>query len=661
MGFEDLAWLFAPGGENSEISVTEAAFLWKLVVRTEGPVLELGRRQGATTAVIAAAAAGRPCLSVGTETALDGDVEEFLKATGLRLDLELRRPESFDPSERAFRLIVLHAGGGYLEQLGRVLSLWESLDGTGETAPVLVVLLESSDGPPSQATRTGWNTLARRLVDNGAADHFLTEGRLSALRKLGDVAPDLRLSAANAWREARRFQEAERAYQGLIQQDDSNAEAWHEYGRCLISAERYAEAETVLRKATELRDSHHYCNNLALALLRLGRADEAIPYLKQSLSLSPSYVHALNNLGWAYEETGQLRASAEVHRRAITVDPEYPFAHYNLGRTLLALGDLEEGWQEYEWRWRIAGFPSRRREFPCPQWDGSAVAGKALALWGEQGIGDQMAFGSMIRDLAEQGATGVIECAAKLAPLFRRSFPQFEIHASASRDGAEWIKGPFDFHAPFASLGKYLRNEIGKFPRRCGYLQSDPSAVAHWRQRLCELDDHLKIGLAWRSRNMSGSRRQQYLSIEELGPLLQVPGCTFICVQYGDIWAEIEFARREFGVEIVKFDDLDLFDDVDSLLAMTQSLDIGVASKFSSCLDMMAINDVPVLTFSRGITERNLGATGIPWYPSARCFTCAIGADPSATVQQMANALQEFVEIERNGSRIPTGQPALKE
>ena len=76
---------------------------------------------------------------------------------------------------------------------------------------------------------------------------------------------------------------------------------------------------------------------------------------------------------------------------------------------------------------------------------------------------------------------------------------------------------------------------------------------------------------------------------------------------------------------------------------MTSALDVSVASKFSSCLDMMGVRDIPVLAFDRSLTERNLGTTGVPWYSSVTGFRCETSEPVELTVRDMANALRDWL------------------
>lgn len=65
--FEDLAWLFASDNRNRKIirqNIDEAAFLWKMVRVTSGPILEIGRKYGGSTVLLLWAGDGRPVTSI---------------------------------------------------------------------------------------------------------------------------------------------------------------------------------------------------------------------------------------------------------------------------------------------------------------------------------------------------------------------------------------------------------------------------------------------------------------------------------------------------------------------------------------------------------------------------------------------------------------------
>ena len=72
-------------------------------------------------------------------------------------------------------------------------------------------------------------------------------------------------------------------------------------------------------------------------------------------------------------------------------------ARWNKSLLQLSYGDLQNGWQNYEVRWDWNHFPTRKFEFPADAWQGEDLAGKAILFWGEQGIGDEILFLTLLR------------------------------------------------------------------------------------------------------------------------------------------------------------------------------------------------------------------------------------------------------------------------
>ena len=81
----------------------------------------------------------------------------------------------------------------------------------------------------------------------------------------------------------------------------------------------------------------HY--NLGTALLRSGRAAEALPHLRQVVVLQPGLAEARNNLGIALQLVGQSAAAVAEFRRALALRPDYAEARTNLDAAL-ARGDV---------------------------------------------------------------------------------------------------------------------------------------------------------------------------------------------------------------------------------------------------------------------------------------------------------------------------------
>ena len=87
---------------------------------------------------------------------------------------------------------------------------------------------------------------------------------------------------------------------------------------------------------------------LADALLRSGRAREAIPLYEKVVAAGPRSADPFVGLATALAETGRLADAARALEAALRVDPASGQAHYNLGEIARVRGDREAARRGYE-------------------------------------------------------------------------------------------------------------------------------------------------------------------------------------------------------------------------------------------------------------------------------------------------------------------------
>ena len=108
-----------------------------------------------------------------------------------------------------------------------------------------------------------------------------------------------------------------------------------------------AEAVTEFKKALDLApDSDREKLNYALALLRAGKSDVAVPILKDVQAHDPSLPHTWFNLGIYYKKNGDEDAAIEQFRQMLKLTPDEPIAHYQLA-TLLKTDNPQSGIAEF--------------------------------------------------------------------------------------------------------------------------------------------------------------------------------------------------------------------------------------------------------------------------------------------------------------------------
>ena len=80
----------------------------------------------------------------------------------------------------------------------------------------------------------------------------------------------------------------------------------------------------------------------------------------------------------------QLLKGDTPFARSIALSPDLATAHWNLALTLLLRGDFN-GWEEYEWRFRIGDAARLMPPTDEPQWDGKPLPDGTLLLVADQG------------------------------------------------------------------------------------------------------------------------------------------------------------------------------------------------------------------------------------------------------------------------------------
>jgi tetratricopeptide (TPR) repeat protein len=397
----------------------------------------------------------------------------------------------------------------------------------------------------------------------------------------------------------------------------------------------------------------------AAAFAALGRllvrgafdAEPALAAAERALALGHRDAETLTAYGIALREVGRLEDALAAYEAARALDPRHVGARFHRAIALLTLGRFAEGWPDYELRLLSEDRP--RRNFPFPRWQGESLAGKTLLVCGEQGIGDEILFASCLPELVSATRHCVIECAPKLAAIFRRSFPAATVHGAEQTSPVDWaLPLGIDVQSPSGSLPRYLRASATTFPAHHGYLLADPAKVARWRERLAALGPGRAIGVSWRGGTPRTRTERRSFSLPEFAPLLRAPGTHFVSLQYGpDTAAEIERFTAETGIRLHHWPEA--IDDYDETAALVSALD-AIVSVCTAIVHLGGALGRPVCVATPRVPEWRYGATGdrMPWYPSVRLFRQSASGDWTPVVE----AIRRELALVRQGAGRPEGR-----
>jgi hypothetical protein len=238
-----------------------------------------------------------------------------------------------------------------------------------------------------------------------------------------------------------------------------------------------------------------------------------------------------------------------------------------------------------------------------------------VLVYREQGVGDEIMFASCYADIIDAARDVVIECDARLTPLFTRSFPRADVRAQTFDGFRRETMHDFDRAIPAGSLMRWFRPTVDSFPDRGAYLVPDETRVAEWRHRLAELGPPPYIGLSWRSKIQTAERRLEYTRLEEWGRVFAVPGVTWVNLQYDECERELHDAETTFGVRIHRWEWLDLLNDFDEIAALVTALDFVVAP-FNAVSMLSGALAIPTIAMGNRHGWSELGTGRLPWLPS---------------------------------------------
>jgi len=166
------------------------------------------------------------------------------------------------------------------------------------------------------------------------------------------------------------------------------------------------------------------------------------------------------------------------------LDPDDAQSHHSLSYVLLAMGKFSEGFQMTEWRWKTKQRIGEYLKSNKPVWSGEE--NRRVLVWGEQGIGDEIMFSSIIPELCVTCSHVILKCDKRLIPLFKRSFPNNVSYADRS---TEIMERDYDFHIPIASLPQFYRKTSDSFDLAAsGFLRGDKIKAQSFKKKLLKND-----------------------------------------------------------------------------------------------------------------------------------------------------------------------------
>jgi tetratricopeptide (TPR) repeat protein len=407
--------------------------------------------------------------------------------------------------------------------------------------------------------------------------------------------------------------EAEHSYRKAIELQPDHARAYNNLGCVYRFQTRFAEAVTCFRRAIEIAPDQPEANqNLAAMTNDPGARRAAIEGYLRQVEQTPADTRALTNLANIYAGSERFADAMEILERVIALDPDRAEAHYSRAVLLLLSGDYAEGWQEYDWRWRMSGVLSApMHRFKEPAWDGQEVAGSVL-LHGELAFGESLQFVRYASLVARRCGNVIFECAPELRSVLQ------------TVDGVGGVVSPgealpaLSAHLPLFCLPRLFDTTLDSIPWQGPYIHADPARVAQWKtlaESHCE--GSLKVGIVWTGNPRNANNLDRSVPLQQLLRLQDIPGVRLFSLQKGASSVNADAAQARMKL----IDLTSRLRDFSDTAALIQCLDL-VISIDTAVAHLAGAMGVPVWVLLNRIPDwrYHLERTDNPWYPTMRLY-----------------------------------------
>lgn len=512
-----------------------------------------------------------------------------------------------------------------------------------------------------ETSGVAWHVLAICREKSGDLGQALVayEAAMKLLPSETDIAHDLGRLA----QQMGHLEIAEKLLLKYLATDPGHVEATNNLACVQRDQKRYGDAVETLRAMLAVEpESAVLWNTLGTVLSDQGDMGTALTFFEEALRHDPTFAKARYNRANARQPLGDAAGALEDLDAALPgADSPYERAMMTMARAMLlmTLGRIPEGFETYEVRLDPHLPDSMRVAVDAPRWDGdvASIAGKRLVIVGEQGIADEMVFGTCIGDAIEAvGPDGQVFVAVepRLIGLFQRAFPTAVVggHRAVRLEGRITRYVPFiedmvasgepkvDAWIPMASLLAVFRPSVDAFPDRRGYLAAQPDKVAFWKAELDKLGPGLKVGLHWKSLVLTGSRARYFSSFERWRPVLETSGAVMVNLQCGDVSEDLAAAQAA-GVSIWT-PPINLKDDLEDVAALSVALDLVIGPGIAGT-NLAAAVGATAWMVTAPDDWHFLATDRYPFYPHLRYFRRDSFDAWEGAIDRMRAALDEAV------------------
>lgn len=415
--------------------------------------------------------------------------------------------------------------------------------------------------------------------------------------------------------EKNQFDDALPLIYSCLESFPNDSASLHFLGYIYLITGKEAFAYQYFRRALQESQNKTLWCSLGRAAHELGMYGEAINCFLKSAEIDPTYAHAYTNAAASLVQQAEWDSAEKAANMALECNPNELNAELNLAHCLLAKGEWEKGWKH----WSKSLGCTYRKEWSYGdevRWDGSP--NKRVVVYGEQGLGDEILYGSCLPDLIGVSQKVWIDCDPKLAGLFKRSFPKAEVHGTRLDPGPQWVSGAsIEARVPIGGLPEFFRKKDKDFPGT-PYLIPCPDRKLMWSSLFKSWGKKV-VGITTHGGRRNTNEIGRKIELEDWLPILRTEGYEFVSLDYKPN-PDLEMFCELNDVKVHEFNTITQSKDYDDTAGLISALDMVIGVN-TTALHCSAATGIKTIALIPKFHQWRYARPFMPWYRSMRLIS----------------------------------------
>jgi len=410
-----------------------------------------------------------------------------------------------------------------------------------------------------------------------------------------------------------------------------------------VKCKKYNEALSSIIQSLDINPNFTDAWSFKASIFRsLHSYDKAIYSVNRALELNPNFTDALFCKGLLLLDLKRYSESISIFNKILQLDPNFSSVYISLAEAHLSNQEYTKGWVDYD-NYRFKNPKYRKfKDDKDSVWNGDK-SNDTLFIWAEQGLGDQILYSSVFKELELYPQNIILSLDKKLLPIYQRSFPNF-ILLDRENTVNKLTDKSYDHHIPLGSVLKFFRSTIEDFNNATHPYIIDNNNLTKYFKSFLNENGNLVCGLSWQSSNANFGDFKS-IPFHLLNPILNLKDLNFINLQYGADSSVFDTDMNLFQSNFQFFSELDLFNDIDSLASLIQACDVVVTCSNTTAHISGALNKNTLLLLPYGVGKfwywNNVNGRCI-WYPSVSIFQQTV---PGSWIEPLLAVRKHLVNL----------------